>query len=282
MYRQSIHIGAIKVWVFAMNDGSEAHVQAVLLATQVLEVLADRGPCGVTDVARALDVPKMRIHRHLRTLVAAGYARQDPASEKYAIGVKFWLIGKSVADQFDFLSAARKVVTGLRDALGHTVTAGIIDGEDMLMIDTERGTSQIEIGTKPGSRFAFHASSQGKLALAFGPADLMDKVLSGPLEETTPKTCTDPDELRAEVSVVKRQGWAVAPEQILIGINALAAPVFYADGSLAGTLSVVDSIQFLPAQPSDHQIGTVLSAARQASAELGYSPEARKAVGGRA
>ena len=263
-----------------MKDGSEAHVQAVLLATQVLEVLADRGPCGVTEVARALGVPKMRIHRHLRTLVAARYARQDPVSEKYAIGVKVWLIGKSVADQFDFLSAARKVLTGLRDELGHTVTAGIIDGADMLMIDTERGTSQIEIGTKPGSRFPFHSSSQGKLALAFGPVGLMEDVLNGPLEETTPETCTDPERLRAEIERVKRQGWAVAPEQILIGINALAAPVFYADGTLAGTLSVVDSIQYLPAQPSAHQIETVLSAADQASAELGYTPETPKAVGG--
>jgi len=249
---------------------SDTYVQSVLLATEVLEVLADRGPSGVTEVGRVLGVPKMRIHRHLRTLVAAGYVTQDPDTEKYAIGVKFWLIGKSVADQFGFLSAARKVVTALRDELGHTVTAGIIDKHDMLMIDTERGTSAIEIGTKPGTRFPFHASSQGKLALAFGPPDLLETVLTKDLEKTTTWTCTDPDALRVEIAQVKLQGWAVAPEQILLGINALAAPVFNADGSLAGTLSVVDSIQYLPAQPSRQQIGCLLNAARRASAELGY------------
>ncbi len=253
-----------------MSSGTDTYVQSVLLATEVLEALADRGPSGVTEVARSLGVPKMRIHRHLRTLVAAGYVTQDPATEKYAIGVKFWLIGKSVADQFDFLSAARKVVTALRDELGHTVTAGIIDTDDMLMIDTERGTSAIEIGTKPGSRFPFHSSSQGKLAMAFGPPGLLEQVLSKPLEKTTVKTCIDPDELRAEVSLIRQQGWAVAPEQILLGVNALAAPVFYADGGMAGTLSLVDSIQYLPAEPSDLQVERLADAARRASCELGF------------
>ncbi len=264
-----------------MRQGSDTYVQSVLLATEVLEVLAERGPSGVTEVARALEVPKMRIHRHLRTLVAAGYVTQDPNTEKYAIGVKFWLIGKSVADQFDFLSAARKVLSALRDELGHTVTAGIIDADDMLMIDTERGTSPIEIGTKPGTRFPFHASSQGKLAMAFGPPGLLASVLAGDLEQTTVRTCTDPDKLKSEIALVQRQGWAVAPEQILLGINALAAPVFNADGSMAGTLSLVDSIQYLPELPSEHQIERLLAAARQASAELGYvdgEPVARVAA----
>src|ERR1043165_7745563 len=49
-------------------------VQAVVFALQILEYLAQhRSTVGVTDLARVFDTTKSRMHRHLQTLVAAGY-----------------------------------------------------------------------------------------------------------------------------------------------------------------------------------------------------------------
>ena len=49
-------------------------VQAVVFALQILEYLAQhRSTLGVTDLARVFDTTKSRMHRHLQTLVAAGY-----------------------------------------------------------------------------------------------------------------------------------------------------------------------------------------------------------------
>lgn len=229
-------------------------------AFEVLEALAaSQEPLGVTDISRALGITKTRGYRHLRTLVGSGYVTQDPATEKYRAGIKLFLLGQRVAAQNSFLSAARKVMRPLRDAVGHTVTASRIVGGAVEVLDMVRGSSPFEIGTKPGSRFPLDRSAQGKVALAFGrgaPANAGAK-------------------LRREVRLARERGWAVAPEEILRGVNALAAPVFFADGTVAGTIALVDSVELLPATPTRKQISAILEAARVASRGLGHPGRAR-------
>jgi DNA-binding IclR family transcriptional regulator len=235
-------------------------VRSVRTAFEVLEALAaSQEPLGVTEIARALGITKTRGYRHLRTLVGSGYVTQDPATEKYRAGIKLFLLGQRVAGQNSFLSAARKVMRPLRDAVGHTVTASrIVDGA-VEVLDMIRGSSAFEIGTKPGSRFPLDRSAQGKLALAF--------TKGAPAKAGT--------KLHRDVRLARQRGWAVAPEEILRGVNALAAPVFFADGALAGTIALVDSLALLPAVPTKKQVSAILDAARAASRELGYERKAR-------
>lgn len=245
-------------------------LQSVVLTTRILEVLADRGEMGVSEIGRAFGMPRARIHRHLKTLTATGFVDQNPDTGRYRVGIKLWLTGQSVATQFDLLAAGRKVLRQLRDRIGHTVMVSSIDGDEILVLETVRGNTAVEIGTRPGTRFALNSSSQGKVALAFGPPALLERQLARPLEATTEMACADPEALQRQIADVRRQGWAVAPEETIIGINAIGAPVFDASGHLAGTLGAVDSIQFLPAVPSGEQIDAICEAARQASAELGH------------
>jgi DNA-binding IclR family transcriptional regulator len=235
-------------------------VSSVRTAFAVLETLAgSEEPLGVTEISRVLGITKTRGYRHLRTLVASGYVTQDPATEKYRAAVKLFLLGQRVAAQNSFLSAVRKVMRPLRDEVGHTVTASrIVDGE-VEVLDMVRGSSAFEIGTKPGSRFPLDRSAQGKLALAF----------------TKSVPARAGAKLRREVRLARERGWAVAPEEILRGVNALAAPVFFADGTLAGTLALVDSVALLPPVPARRQVSAILEAARAASRQLGYPARAR-------
>jgi len=76
--------------------------------------------------------------------------------------------------------------------------------------------------------------------------------------------------LRAELEQVRRQGWATAPNQSIIGLNALAAPIFDALGTFVGAIAVVDSIQFIPEAPAAKQIRQVVEAGKRISATIGY------------
>jgi DNA-binding IclR family transcriptional regulator len=58
------------------------------------------------------------------------------------------------------------------------------------------------------------------------------------LQEYTPRTITDHSELEAEVDRVRRRGWADAFEEREIGLNAIAAPVWASDGTLAGIIAL--------------------------------------------
>ena len=78
--------------------------------------------------------------------------------------------------------------------------------------------------------------------LGFGPAPLFERTLKTKLELSTPHTIVDAAKLRAEVAKVQKQGYAVAPEEALLGINALSAPVFNMHDEFVAAVALVGSI----------------------------------------
>jgi IclR family transcriptional regulator, KDG regulon repressor len=132
------------------------------------------------------------------------------------------------------------------------------------------GTATIEIGVRPGSELPFHSSAQGKIQLAFAPRPQQQRVLARSLQSFTLHTVIDPKQLEEELLRVAKLGFATAPEQAMLGINAVAAPIFDDKDSCTGALALVGSIQFLPAEPEANSISALKAAAGQISRMLGH------------
>jgi IclR family transcriptional regulator, KDG regulon repressor len=261
-----------------MSKGSG--IQAVEFALRILEYVAHcQTSVGVSELARAFDTTKSRIHRHLQTLVSAGYLIRNEDTERYSVSARLVALGQAVSESFGLATAARDVARSLRDNLGHAVAISQPepDGNRILLLMPSR--SNIDISVKPGSLLPYNSSAQGKVCLAFGDPVKLQEVCSQTLIERTPHTITDPDRLRAEVDQVRRRRWAVAPNEAMIGLNALAAPIFDALGAYVGSVAITDSVQFIPEEPTREQIDRVLEAAEKVSANLGYREPVRHIAG---
>lgn len=249
-------------------------VQAVALALRILEHLAlQQEPTGVTAIANAIGVSKSRVHRHLRTLAEQNYVVQASDSDRYRIGMRLVALGRTVAENFDVAQLARHAMRALRDDLGFSVALTVCDPAGARVIATLSGRSTVEVGVKPGSILGFHHTAQGKVMLAFGEEGLMDRVLRGRLSAPSPQTVTSIPVLRQHVEQVRQQGWAVAPEESSLGVNALAAPVFDASGLLVGAVAVVATVQFVEPVPAEAQVRRVCRAATEISRALGYDAD---------
>ena len=88
------------------------------------------------------------------------------------------------------------------------------------------------------------------------------------LERFTDHTITDLETFKAEVDRVREQGWANAPEECVIGINTIAAPIFDRQARLVATLAFVNSIQFLGRRPTVEQISSVMAGAAEITRHL--------------
>ena len=254
-------------------DGPSAGdgIQAVSLALQILEHLAvQRGGTGVTAIATALGASKSRVHRHLRTLMEQDYVVQSANTDKYRVGSRLVTLGRAVAEHFDLASVARPIMRALRDQLGRPVVLSQPDPAGARVLATMLGTSPIEISVREGSVLGFHCSSQGKVALAWADGATLARVLHKRLERKTPHSIVDPALLRAELATIRDRGWAVSPNEALVGVNALAAPLFDGSGALVGALAIVDSVQFIEPAPTEAQIQAVTASAAQISRALGY------------
>jgi DNA-binding IclR family transcriptional regulator len=249
-------------------------IKSVVLTFTIIEFLAkcDR-PLGVTEIATALNIEKPRIYRHLRTLSGIGYIDQDPKTDKYCLSMKFFWLGKDVESKIDLISISRPAMQQLKDTLGTAVTLSTITEDNICVLDIMRGSSQIDISTRPGSTFPLHATAQGKIALAFGHTSLRNKLLNEELEKFTTYTIISDSKLAKEIESVRAQSWAIAPEEITLGINALAAPILDHNNQLVGTIGILSSIHELTNKPTIKQVDAVKNAALDISFRLGFKRE---------
>jgi IclR family KDG regulon transcriptional repressor len=89
------------------------------------------------------------------------------------------------------------------------------------------------------------------------------------LHAYTPRTITDPRKLEDEVEEVRRRGWADAFEEREIGLNAIAAPVWASDGSLAGIIALQGPIPRFGRAAARAALPLLRERAAVISAELG-------------
>jgi IclR family KDG regulon transcriptional repressor len=248
-------------------------IQAVEFALHILEYAAQsQASVGVSDLARAFSTTKSRIHRHLQTLVQAGYLVRDVDTERYSVSARLMALGQAVSENFELAAIGRPIARELRDQLGHAVVISQPERDGVRIIAMMPSRNNIEIAVKPGSLLQYHSSAQGKVTLAFGDQLLLEQLIERGLDMTTPYTVTDPARLRAEIHDVRNQRWAVAPNEAMIGLNALSAPLFDALGSFVGAIALTDSVQFIPATPTAAQVDGLLKAAVRISESMGYRP----------
>jgi IclR family transcriptional regulator, KDG regulon repressor len=142
-------------------------------------------------------------------------------------------------------------------------------GAEPMVVHALEAVSKVSITVRPGNRPPLHCSAQGRIMLAFGNDEFVDRVLAAPLEAPTPESLVDPAALRARLRAVRERLWETAPSEALLGINVLAAPLFAAGDVLVGSLGVVGSIQFVRDPPTAPMLAALREAAAAISAALG-------------
>src|SRR3569623_2945511 len=92
----------------------------------------------------------------------------------------------------------------------------------------------------------------------------------GPIEKVTTKTVVAPDRLDKSLQEIIKRGYGAAPEESMLGINAVAVPIFDANDACVAALAVVGSIQYLPEKAKPADIAALMNAAEQISRKLGH------------
>jgi IclR family transcriptional regulator, KDG regulon repressor len=252
------------------DDRVDGGVRSVQVALDVLEAVAfSDEELGVTQIAERLGLTKGSVHRHLLTLVERAYLVQNPVTSRYARGPRSRLLAH-YAPEADLIQLASGPMRELRDSLGHSVVLSESSPRGALVLSMVGGTAAIEIGVRPGSELPFHSSAQGKVLLAHASSAMRERVLARALPSFTAHTVTGRKAIEDELVRVVRDGFATAPEEAMLGINAVAAPIFDDKEACVGALALVGSIQFLPADIDVKSVATLKAAAAQIARTLGH------------
>ena len=213
-------------------------LQSVTRALQALELIADAGELGVTELGRRLGVHKATASRLAATLAERGLVERNPITDRYRLGFGLIRLAGAAMANLDVVRAARPVLEELAETTRETVNLGLLAGDDVVYIDQVNGARSIVSANWVGRRTPLHSSASGKVLLAFMPESEQDRLLRRRLPAATPRTIVDPDALRRQLAEVRTVGFAQIQAELEEGLNAVAAPIRQADGAVVATLSV--------------------------------------------
>ena len=213
-------------------------VQSVDRAITVLEILARSGESGVTEIAAELGVHKSTAFRLVAALDRRGLVEQNADRGKYRLGVGILRLAGATTARLDVVQEARPICQQLATDTGETVNIAVLSDGSALYLDQVAGSSALQPHNWVGQRIPLHATSNGKILLSgLSDADVSGQV-GRSLRRYTPTTITSLKHLRVELAEVREQGYAVAVDELEVGLAAVAAPIRGVHGDVLASLSV--------------------------------------------
>ncbi|MDI3385083.1 IclR family transcriptional regulator [Streptomyces sp. B-S-A8] len=213
-------------------------VQSVDRAVAVLEILAEHGEFGVSEVASAMDVHKSTAFRLLGALEAHGMVEQDGERGKYRLGFGIVRLAGAVTGRIAVTRYGRKICDRLAQELGETMNIAVLEAHCVINLDQVRGPAAIAAQNWVGRQTPLHSTSNGKVLLAhLSPGLRHELIAEAGLPRTTPRTLTSEEELERALAEVRERGYALTLEEYEEGLNAIAAPVRSADGETVAALT---------------------------------------------
>ncbi len=190
--------------------------------------------CGVTELARHLDLPKSTAHRLLTALVRRSLVERD-ARGHYRLGFGLVSLGLGALDQEPLVHAAREPLAAEAARLGETVFVVAARGGVLRVLGKAEGTGVLRASPRIGSTVPLHATAVGKVYLVWAPTAVHAPV--EPLARFTARTVRSLAALTRALPLVRARGFAVSDEEWIEGLAVVAAPVHGAAG-LLGTIAI--------------------------------------------
>ena len=243
-------------------------VQSIKRSFALLRALAV-GPVGVTDLAERVDLPKSTVARLLASLEEEQAVEQTEAGGEYRLGPGLIDLAGSAPPGRNLVAAARPHLLELAESTDEVAGLSIIDGNRVYYLDQTESSSDVQVRDWTGEYAPLHAVPSGLVILAHLTETGIAKYLAGLLEQCTPWTMTDSDELGSRLEQVRSIGYAWVYEEFAEGINSVAAPIFEPDGRVEAALHVHGPAYRFPNPDLTHDYGmAVVEAAKRLSLQL--------------
>lgn len=201
-----------------------------LKCLEMLELVAALpGPGRLADLARAAGESRATTHQRLLTLVTAGWVERT-AEGHYRLSLRPCRIARAALDQAGLGDRVLPHLTALTEETGQASSLVVLEGTSIVIAQRVEAGGVLRADLRPGAAMPWAVSASALIWLAFGPADLVDRLTAE--GETLP----DP----ARVAGARDSDLAMGlPKGPLDGIGAIAVPVRDAEGRLLASLSLV-------------------------------------------
>ncbi|MBV9033756.1 MAG: IclR family transcriptional regulator [Acidobacteriaceae bacterium] len=209
-------------------------------AIDVLELLATcRTGLTLSDLSRRLKIPKSTAHYLIRTLMVRGYIQRETGGRHYFIGLRVSNLATATTPELQLRNLTLPYLRQLTSTFDLTATASVLCGAEAVIIAAAPSFRDVGGGAWIGRHMDVHCTAQGKALIAFlSETDLQKLLGNRELARFTRNTIASMPLLKSHLSKIRKDGFAVNDQEHVIGLRAVAAPIFDHLGSVVAAISV--------------------------------------------
>jgi IclR family transcriptional regulator, pca regulon regulatory protein len=225
---------------------------------------ADHPTLSLRETAEAAGISRPAARRLLLTLESLGYLQSDGST--YRLTTRVLQLANAYLDSRSIHEIAERHLESFASDVGESGSMAMLDDTEIVLIVRVPVNRMRSYLFGLGERLPAYVTAQGRMLLAHLSDAALDRYFrEAPLLPLTGRTSTDPAQLRAELRVIAKQGWALVDQEYEINMRAVAAPIRDYNGSFVasiGCMCHVDRVSL------DRLTNDVLPRLRQAAEEI--------------
>lgn len=153
-----------------------SETKSILKSIDVLEAISS-GHRTLTDIQKALAMPKTTVHRTLKSLELKHYIR-DVKGIGYVLGTGIIRLGVIAQEQMPLSAIARPYLEHLARTTQDTVHLGIKEGDYIFYLDKISGSRTIEMRSRVGDRLPLAITGIGKSLMLDLPKTEIERLIN--------------------------------------------------------------------------------------------------------
>jgi DNA-binding IclR family transcriptional regulator len=227
-----------------------------------MELFAQEGAeLTLSRIAEASSLSRPTAHRLLNTLIVAGWVRKTAAG-RYALTLRMFSVASSASVEVSLRDIVEPIAGELAQATGDSAYFFVPnDGKAVCVIRVE-GPHPVRV---------HHVNVGDNVPMLSGAAPVA-------ISAVNPGLLTRPGDLRAaqrtpwkeRLELARVNGYVVSPDDLIVGVTAVGAPAFGADGGVVGGIAVTGVNARYDETHTAVAVQKVTEAAAAISRQLGF------------
>lgn len=236
------------------NPRDLQRVPSVERAFDLLELLFYSGKeLTLAEISRRLRIPKSSTHYLVSTLIKRGYLQRGKDSRRFLLGNRMREFAAASSAQFHLLKTCHPYMVDLVRKQDLTSLLAVLIGPEAVTIASVESPHDAGGWAWIGRHIDVHCTAQGKALIAYHSDYELEKLLGKRrLAIYTPKTIRTVYALKAALRQIRINGYAINDEEHVLGVRAVAAPIFDYTGAVVASISLRGLVPRMPTWRMEH------------------------------
>ena len=240
-------------------------IKSVEVGGRLLEVLIHSNvPLSLSELAASSRLSPSAAHRYLASYKHLGLVNQNQDTKKYDIGAFGIQLGIAAIGRWNFLTAAQELQCAVRDQINESVLMAVWGTHGPVIVSVQESKTPIILTMRVGTTMPLFRTAVGWIFAANMPKVVLRPVMQrekaegrGPIDIKNVRGTAE------KLRQIRQRRFAAHSGHLLPAVSAIAVPLFDAQDTFVGALSVFGATERLDTSADGKPARALMEAAQK-------------------